>query len=135
MLEHALSLQAQREACEAFISSERHEGWVCLPASYDDGGFSGATMDRLALQRLLADITAGRVDIVVYKTEIACRSKNDPATGGGGRSHQGKMLVVGAVEVEDGGLGLPAQNDPTRLTDDLRPAITALAKPARCAFA
>ena len=101
MLEHALSLQAQREACEAFISSERHEGWVCLPASYDDGGFSGATMDGLALQRLLADITAGRVDIVVYKTEIACRSKNDP----------------------------------TRLTDDLRPAITALAKPARCAFA
>ena len=93
-------------------------------------------MDRLALQRLLADITAGRVDIVVvYKTEIACRSKNDPATGGGGRSHHGKMLVVSAVEVEDGGLGLPAQNDPTRLTDDLRPAITALAKPARCAFA
>ena len=105
MLEHALSLQAQREACEAFISSERHEGWVCLPASYDDGGFSGATMDGLALQRLLADITAGRVDIVVYKTEIACRSKNDPATGGGGRSHQGKMLVVGDVEVEGGGLG------------------------------
>ena len=52
------SLQAQREACEAFISSQRHEGWVCLPACYDDGGFSGATMDRPALQRLLADITA-----------------------------------------------------------------------------
>jgi DNA invertase Pin-like site-specific DNA recombinase len=40
------SLQAQREACEAFIDSQRHEGWVCLRAAYDDGGFSGATMDR-----------------------------------------------------------------------------------------
>ena len=54
------SLQAQREACEAFIKSQRHEGWVCLPAGYDDGGFSGATMDRPALQRLLADLMAGR---------------------------------------------------------------------------
>src|SRR5215472_3024218 len=62
------SLQAQREDCEAFINSQRHEGWVCLPACYDDGGFSGATMERPALQRLLADITAGRVDtVVVYK--------------------------------------------------------------------
>src|SRR5215470_19857813 len=62
------SLQAQREACEAFITSQVHEGWVCLRAVYDDGGFSGATMDRPALQRLLADITAGRVDtVVVYK--------------------------------------------------------------------
>ena len=49
------SLQAQREACEAFINSQRHEGWVCLRAAYDDGGFSGATMDRPALQQLLAD--------------------------------------------------------------------------------
>jgi site-specific DNA recombinase len=53
------SLQAQREACEAFISSQRHEGWVCLRTAYDDGGFSGATMDRPALHQLLADITAG----------------------------------------------------------------------------
>jgi site-specific DNA recombinase len=72
------SLQAQREACEAFISSQRHEGWVCLPACYDDGGFSGATMDRPALQRLLADITAGRVDIVVvYKIDRLTRSLAD----------------------------------------------------------
>src|SRR5689334_10804218 len=48
------SLRAQREACEAFICSQRHEGWVCLPQAYDDGGFSGATMERPALQRLLA---------------------------------------------------------------------------------
>jgi site-specific DNA recombinase len=72
------SLQAQREACEAFISSQRHEGWVCLRASYDDGGFSGATMERPALQRLLADIAAGRVDtIVVYKIDRLTRSLAD----------------------------------------------------------
>src|SRR5215831_1545918 len=50
------SLQAQREAWEAFITSQRHEGWVCLRAGYDDGGFSGATMARPALEQLLADI-------------------------------------------------------------------------------
>src|SRR5689334_12643020 len=72
------SLQAQREACEAFINSQRHEGWVCLPAAYDDGGFSGATMERPALQRLLADITAGRVDtIVVYKIDRLTRALAD----------------------------------------------------------
>src|SRR6516164_2719582 len=72
------SLQAQREACEAFISSQRPEGWVCLPASYDDGGFSGATVGRPALQRLLADITARRVDIVVvYKIDRLTRSLAD----------------------------------------------------------
>src|SRR5215831_11234285 len=72
------SLRAQREACEAFINSQRHEGWVCLPAVYDDGGFSGATMDLPALRRLLADITAGRVDIVVvYKIDRLTRSLTD----------------------------------------------------------
>ena len=72
------SLLAQREACEAFISSQRHEGWLCLRAGYDDGGFSGATMGRPALQRLLADITAGRVDIVVvYKIDRLTRSLAD----------------------------------------------------------
>src|SRR5260370_4721597 len=62
------SLQAQREACEAFINSQRHEGWVCLRTAYDDGGFSGATMDRPALQPLLAHITAGRDDSAVGYT-------------------------------------------------------------------
>ena len=72
------SLQAQREACEAFINSQRHEGWLCLPAAFDDGGFSGATMERPALQRLLADITAGRVDtVVVYKIDRLTRSPAD----------------------------------------------------------
>ena len=72
------SLQAQREACEAFINSQRHEGWVCLRTAYDDGGFSGATMDRPALQQLLADVTAGRVDtVVVYKIDRLTRSLAD----------------------------------------------------------
>src|SRR5689334_16568778 len=72
------SLQAQREACEAFINSQRHEGWVCLPQAYDDGGFSGARMERPALQQLLADITAGRVDtVVVYKIDRLTRSLTD----------------------------------------------------------
>jgi DNA invertase Pin-like site-specific DNA recombinase len=72
------SLQAQRETCEAFIDSQRHEGWVCLHAAYDDGGFSGATMDRPALQQLLADVKAGRVDtIVVYKIDRLTRSLAD----------------------------------------------------------
>src|SRR6476619_1423024 len=72
------SLQAQREACEAFINSQRHEGWVCLPQDYDDGGFSGATMYRPAMQRLLTDITAGRIDtIVVYKIDRLTRSLAD----------------------------------------------------------
>ena len=72
------SLLAQREACESFITSQCHEGWVCLRTGYDDGGFSGATMGRPALQRLLADITAGRVDIVVvYKIDRLTRSLAD----------------------------------------------------------
>src|SRR5258705_13278301 len=58
------SLQAQREACEAFIDSQRQEGWVCLRAAYDDGGFSGAPMDRPALQQLVADGKAGGGDIL-----------------------------------------------------------------------
>src|SRR5215469_18731359 len=72
------SLQAQREACAAFINSQCHEGWVCLPAAFDDGGFSGAPIDRPALQRLLADITEGRVDtVVVYKIDRLTRSLAD----------------------------------------------------------
>src|SRR4051794_12495208 len=72
------SLHAQREACEAFIRSQRHEGWGCLPQAYDDGGFSGGTMDRPALQRLLADIGAGKVDVVVtYKIDRLTRALAD----------------------------------------------------------
>jgi DNA invertase Pin-like site-specific DNA recombinase len=72
------SLHAQREACEAFITSQRHEGWHELSAHYDDGGFSGGKMDRPALQRLLSDISAGKVDtVVVYKIDRLTRSLFD----------------------------------------------------------
>ena len=72
------SLQAQREACEAFVSSQRHQGWSCLAQAYDDGGRSGGTLERPALQGLLAAIGAGRVDIVVvYKIDRLTRSLAD----------------------------------------------------------
>jgi site-specific DNA recombinase len=72
------SLHAQRDACEAFIRSQRHEGWVCLPQAYDDGGFSGGTLDRPALQRLLTDLAEGKVDVVVtYKIDRLTRSLSD----------------------------------------------------------
>jgi DNA invertase Pin-like site-specific DNA recombinase len=72
------SLDAQREACEAFIASQKHEGWIALPSLYDDGGISGGTLDRPALQRLLADIAAGTIDaVVVYKVDRLTRSLGD----------------------------------------------------------
>ena len=72
------SLDAQREACAAFILSQKHEGWTVLPTLYDDGGYSGGTMERPALQRLLADIEAGQIDvIVVYKVDRLTRALSD----------------------------------------------------------
>ncbi|MCV2880387.1 recombinase family protein [Sedimentimonas flavescens] len=72
------SLDAQREACEAYVASQRHEGWKPLPARYDDGGISGGTLERPGLQRLLADIDAGRVEmVVVYKIDRLTRSLAD----------------------------------------------------------
>ena len=72
------SLDAQREAGENFIASQREEGWLCLPDRYDDGGFSGGDMERPALKRLLDDIEAGKVDcIVVYKVDRLSRSLLD----------------------------------------------------------
>jgi DNA invertase Pin-like site-specific DNA recombinase len=72
------SLDAQREACEAFIQSQRHEGWVVIPHIYDDGGFSGGTMERPALQQLLSDIEQREVDIVVvYKVDRLTRALAD----------------------------------------------------------
>ena len=72
------SLDAQREACEAYIKSQQHEGWRLLPDHYDDGGISGGTMVRPALQRLLDEIRAGRVDIiVVYKVDRLTRALSD----------------------------------------------------------
>jgi site-specific DNA recombinase len=72
------SLEAQREACEAFIASQREEGWRLLPAHYDDGGYSGGNVDRPALQQLLADVGGWKVDIiVVYKVDRLTRSLSD----------------------------------------------------------
>jgi site-specific DNA recombinase len=72
------SLDAQRESCEAFISSQRHEGWRVVASRYDDGGFSGGTMERPALKRLLADVAADRINvIVVYKVDRLTRSLAD----------------------------------------------------------
>jgi site-specific DNA recombinase len=62
------SLDAQREACAAFILSQKHEGWTVLPPLYDDGGLSGASLERPALQALLDEVRGGKIDvIVVYK--------------------------------------------------------------------
>lgn len=72
------SLDAQREACEAFIKSQKHAGWIPVRDLYDDGGLSGGTMERPGLKRLLADIKAGRVKIVVvYKVDRLTRSLAD----------------------------------------------------------
>jgi DNA invertase Pin-like site-specific DNA recombinase len=72
------SLAAQHEACEAFIRSQRNEGWVLARTRYDDGGFSGGNIERPGLQRLLADVRGGRIDIVVvYKVDRLTRSLAD----------------------------------------------------------
>src|SRR6202022_2530388 len=72
------SLHAQREACEAFIKSQHGAGWRLVRATYDDGGFSGGTMERPALQRLLADIRDRVIDvIVVYRGDRLTRSWAD----------------------------------------------------------
>src|SRR5215831_1594586 len=72
------SLDAQREAAEAFVQSQRREGWIALKDRYDDGGFTGANMDRPALKRLLAAVEAGDLDcVVVYKVDRLSRSLLD----------------------------------------------------------
>ena len=77
------SLDAQREACEAYIKSQAHEGWRLIPDHYGDGAFSGASLDRPALQKLLADVRAGKITIVVvYKVDRLTRSLADFSTEG-----------------------------------------------------
>src|SRR5699024_4430629 len=72
------SLHAQREACEAYIASQRSEGWVLLREHYDDGGFSGGTLERPALKALMTDIEDGLIDVVVvYKIDRLSRSLMD----------------------------------------------------------
>jgi site-specific DNA recombinase len=72
------SLDAQREAAEAYVRSQAHAGWTCLPTRYDDGGYTGSTLDRPALQRLLADIRAGQVDsVLTHRVDRLSRSLLD----------------------------------------------------------
>src|SRR6202035_466774 len=72
------SLDAQREACTAYIQSQKHEGWIEVKEGYDDGGFSGGTMERPALGRLLNDVRAGKIGIiVVYKVDRLTRALSD----------------------------------------------------------
>jgi site-specific DNA recombinase len=72
------SLDAQRDACESYIASQKAEGWCLIPEHYDDDGISGATLERPALQRLLADIETKRVDVVVvYKIDRLSRALMD----------------------------------------------------------
>ena len=75
------TLDAQREASESFIASQKNEGWITLPEKYDDGGYTGANTDRPALQRLIADINTGKITcVVVYKVDRLSRSLLDFAS-------------------------------------------------------
>jgi site-specific DNA recombinase len=72
------TLNAQRESAEAYIASQKHDGWTCIPDHFDDGGYTGGNMDRPAMQRLIADIEAGKIDaVVVYKVDRLSRSLLD----------------------------------------------------------
>lgn len=120
------SLDAQRESAEAYIASQRHEGWTCLPTRYDDGGFTGGNMDRPALQRLLADIEAGKVDcIVVYKvdrlTAFLELCEGVQAIHAAGMVHRdikpdNALIIDGRVVVADLGLAKFIDRDTTILT-------------------
>ncbi len=72
------SLDAQREACESYVASQKAEGWVAVRERFDDGGFSGGTLERPALQRLIAEVESGLVDVVVvYKIDRLSRALMD----------------------------------------------------------
>ena len=88
------SLDAQRESAEAYILSQREAGWLVLPERYDDGGYTGANLDRPALRRLLTDIEAGRIEcVVVYKVDRLSRSLLDFARLTGEFDKRGVSLV------------------------------------------
>jgi hypothetical protein len=103
------SLDAQREACEAYIKSQAHEGWRLIPGRYDDGAFSGASLDRPALQQLLADVRASKIDIVlVYKVDRLTRSL------AGHRLHELADACVVGRRVGGEAAELPVQSNRTQ---------------------
>jgi Resolvase, N terminal domain len=90
------SLDAQREACEAYIKSQAHEGWRLNPDRYDDGGHAGASLDRPALKKLLTDVRSGKITIVVvYKVDRLTRSLADFASPPSPRLRSGKHFANG----------------------------------------
>src|SRR5467141_349146 len=96
------SLDAQREACEAYITSQKHEGWATLPTLYDDGAYSGGTMDRPALQRLLDDLRSGKIDEIFDGQDVAVVSVTQAfnTTSSMGRLTLSVLLVFGQFERE-----------------------------------
>ena len=122
------TLDAQREAAEAFIASQRSEGWVCLPNRYDDGGFTGGNIERPALRQLMDDVAAGQVDcILVYKVDRLSRSLMDFAAIMGTLERHGlvleKGLDDGLVMVAVGPLALaPVELQDGRVALDLEQA-------------
>ena len=110
------SLDAQREACEAYVASQKAEGWLLVPDRYDDGGFSGGTLERPALQRLTADIEAGRVDVVVVYKSTACPAAHGFREAGRGvRSQQRHLRERHAVVQHDDLDGPPHAECPPQL--------------------
>ena len=116
------SLDAQREACAAFIASQKAEGWVLLPEHYDDGGLSGGTLERPALMRLMRDLEAGKLDQIVadYGTKYQA-VRNDPMFQTMGAGTFFKLL--GDVEKCIGKASPQAQLDANQLTDLQKVAI------------
>ncbi len=92
------SLAAQREACEAYIRSQQHEGWLLARNRYDDGGFSGGNLERPAAQRLLTDIRAGRIDIVATAHRLRPNRVRTRLSAGGRR-----IRTCGPTFKEDSG--------------------------------
>src|SRR5256886_16772413 len=99
------SLDAQREACEAYIKSQAHEGWRAIPGRYDDGAFPGASLDRPALQQLLADVGASKIDIVlVYKVEFKLSNEDRKRPGCSDAQQEHRLGALAA------GLCAPSRN-------------------------
>ena len=94
------SLDAQREACEAYIKSQAHEGWRLISGRYDDGAFSGASLDRPALQQLLADVRAGKIDIVAHGVSFVSVTQSFNTSSSMGRLTLNVLLSFAQFERE-----------------------------------